>query len=131
MRQFTLSHSKVLLSLLILLSFSAAAQNKLTLSPGADLVSRYIWRGSDFGNSPAIQPVLELDYGGFALGAWGSYTTNDMNFQETDLYVSYTFKEVVTLAVTDYFFPNGRITENDYQSCSAVSCRRSLLAPIL
>jgi len=90
------------------------AQSKFTLDPGGDLVSRYIWRGTDFGNSPAIQPAMELGYSGFALGAWGSYSTNDANFQEADFYLSYTFKEMITIQVTDYFFPNGRATENDY-----------------
>jgi hypothetical protein len=93
---------------------SLMGQNKLTLDPGADLISRYIWRGTDFGNSPAIQPALELGYGGFTLGVWGSYCTNDANFQEMDLFASYTIKELVTLTVTDYFFPNGRTENNDY-----------------
>jgi len=89
-------------------------QNKLTLDPGGDLVSRYIWRGTDFGNSPAIQPSLDMEVGGFGLGAWGSFSTNDANFQEIDLYASYTIKELVTLTITDYFFPDGRAENNDY-----------------
>lgn len=114
MRQFTFFKAVVLICFAVFTFISATAQNKLNLSPSGDFVSRYIWRGADFGNSPAIQPGLELNYGGLTLGAWGSYTTNDMNFQETDLYVSYTIKELVSLTVTDYFFPNGRITENEY-----------------
>lgn len=89
-------------------------QSKFSLDPGGSLVSRYVWRGTDFGNSPAIQPSLELGYSNLALGAWGSYSTNDANFQEADFYLSYTFQEMFTLMVTDYFFPNGRATENDY-----------------
>lgn len=95
-------------------SFNALGQNKVTVDPGADVVSRYVWRGTDFGNSPAIQPSLEMGYGGFALGAWGSYTTNNANFQEVDLYASYTYKEMLTLMVTDYFFPDGTVAKNRY-----------------
>ena len=29
-------------------------------SLGADLASRYIWRGKDYGNSPAIQPNVSF-----------------------------------------------------------------------
>jgi hypothetical protein len=100
--------------IIFLLAETAAGQDKLSLEPGADFVSRYIWRGTDYGNSPAIQPSLELGYKGFAFGAWGSYTTNDGNFQETDLYVSYTIKEMFTIMVTDYFLPDGTASNNNY-----------------
>ncbi|MCF8367482.1 MAG: hypothetical protein K9G76_00475 [Bacteroidales bacterium] len=98
----------------ILFAQSALGQDKLTLDPGADLVSRYIWRGADFGNSPAIQPYMELGCGGFAFGAWGSYATNDANFQEADLYASYTFNDIFTVLVTDYFFPDASVANNKY-----------------
>ena len=48
---------------------------------------------------------------------WGhgdSFSTNDANFQEIDLYASYTFKDLITLQITDYFFPDSRIANNDY-----------------
>jgi hypothetical protein len=81
---------------------------------GADLVSRYVWRGTDFGNSPAIQPWASYSNWGFTLGAWGSYSTNSNSMQEADFFLSYDIKEVVTLTVTDYFFPNGKSSGNKY-----------------
>ncbi|MBN2175715.1 MAG: hypothetical protein JW731_16415 [Bacteroidales bacterium] len=115
MRRISFFHTVLFVSLGLVLSVqSLMGQNKLTLDPGVDLVSRYIWRGTDFGNSPAIQPALELGFGGFAIGAWGSYATNDANFQEADLYVSYTFNDILTLMVTDYFLPDGNISNNKY-----------------
>lgn len=85
---------------------------------GADLVSRYIWRGRDYGNSPAVQPNISFSVAGFKIGAWGSYafaqSTKRINdttllnmghYAETDLYVCYTYKWF-TLQVTDFFFPN-------------------------
>lgn len=89
---------------------------KVTLNAGADLVSRYIWRGQNFGNSAAIQPSLSLDAFGFSLGAWGSYafsrytywvddsTSVDDTFTETDLFLSYTYK-YFSLILTDYYAP--------------------------
>jgi hypothetical protein len=86
---------------------------------GADVVSRYVWRGADYGNSPAIQPSVSVSLKGFTLGAWGSYglfnnmTADDLgqvvnlgNYTEVDLYLSYTLNWV-TLMVYDYYVPNG------------------------
>ena len=85
------------------------AQEEEKRSPidiGVDLMSRYVWRGTDYGSSPSIQPYLELGLGGFALGVWGAYTTNLPGVQELDLYATYTFSDVVTIGITDYFFPD-------------------------
>lgn len=77
---------------------------------GADLVSRYIWRGKDYGNSPAIQPNVSFSYAGLKIGVWGSYAIVSHEpagtYAEIDPYISYTWKWF-TLGVTDYFFPNG------------------------
>lgn len=91
---------------------------------GADLVSRYIWRGRDYGNSPSVQPNVSFSVAGFKIGAWGSYglaqSTKKINdttllnmghYAEMDLYVCYTYKWF-TLQVTDYFFPNS-LNAND------------------
>jgi len=78
-------------------------------------MSRYVWRGLDYGASPSIQPNIELGFGNFAIGAWGAYTTsftttNILGIQVMDLYASYTIADIITVAVTDYFFPQ----EADY-----------------
>ncbi len=93
--------------------------SKSAFSVGGDLVSRYIWRGADYGNSPAIQPAVAFSVAGFKIGSWGSYglgqyskeindTTivNMGHYAEFDLYVSYTWKGFTVMAY-DYFFPNG------------------------
>lgn len=76
------------------------------ISIGADLVNRYIWRGLDFGNSPAIQPGLELNLGGFYMGVWGSYAfLSTPSGIEADLYAGYSFDFGLSAGVTDYYFP--------------------------
>lgn len=75
-------------------------------SISCDLMSRYVWRGTDYGASPSIQPGVEYAIGGFTIGTWGAFTTNLPGVQEVDLYTSYTFKEIISLTVTDYFFPD-------------------------
>jgi hypothetical protein len=80
--------------------------NPLPVSIGADLVSRYVWRGTDIGGSPSIQPCIEADIHGIILGAWGAYTINAPGAQEADLYISYTIADLISVGFTDYFFPD-------------------------
>ncbi len=75
---------------------------------GADLVSRYVWRGLQLGGfAPNIQPSFTFKTGGFEAGVWGSYSLSGNNHsQEVDLHVSQSFaKDMFTVIVTDYFFP--------------------------
>lgn len=78
------------------------------LSIDVDLMSRYIWRGQDFGAAPSIQPGISYSKWGFTLGTWGAYTFNNVNtgVQEVDLFLSYTFLDMFSVTVTDYFFPD-------------------------
>ena len=73
-----------------------------------DLVSRYVWRGQDYGNAAAIQPNFQKNIGKFSLGAWGSWSVSpgpaDASGNECDLYIS-TKIGPASLVLTDYFFP--------------------------
>ena len=87
------------------LSLKISAQSDstgFTLDGGVDLMSRYIWRGQEYGHAPSIQPALSASWKGFTLGTWGAYKFNGAGEQETDLYFS---KEIgpLSLAVWDYF----------------------------
>lgn len=97
-----------------ILAPTASAQVDL----GADLTSRYVWRGYDFGESFSIQPTLEFGHEGFAVGTWASYSiaADGAGANEHDLYVSYT-SGPVTVGVTDYYFPtapgpDGQLTDD-------------------
>ena len=99
MRVFTLS---IMYSLLVL----SMLYGEVTI--GADVVSRYVWRGTDFGNAAAVQPGIETAVGPVTLGAWGSWSISpgpaDASGNECDLYASTTVGPV-GLTLTDYFFP--------------------------
>ena len=99
MRVFTLS---IMYSLLVL----SMLYGEVTI--GADVVSRYVWRGTDYGNAAAVQPSIETTIGPVALGAWGSWSISpgpaDASGNECDLYASTTVGPV-GLTLTDYFFP--------------------------
>jgi len=71
------------------------------INVSADFVSRYIWRGLDYGKAPSIQPTFSLIKGGFEIGVWGAFNTVG-SYHELDPYIKYTLKKF-TLSFTDYF----------------------------
>ena len=89
------------------LSISAQDSSKVKFNSGADIMSRYVWRGTDFGASPSIQPAISLTGFNFTFGVWGAFAINNFSqAQETDLFLTYTLKDKVDFTITDYFFPN-------------------------
>jgi hypothetical protein len=93
--------------------FVTAQESNVKLNVAADIVSRYVWRGLDFGASPNIQPTLSLTAGNFEIGSWGAISTLG-TYSEVDLYAKYTLGGV-SLGVTDYFFPTDGIPAADGQ----------------
>ena len=80
---------------------------------GADVVSSYVWRGTQFGTGPAVQPWFTLPTitESLELGVWGSFPLSDDGGEhasgqtyELDLYASYDFGPFA-LTVTNYTFP--------------------------
>jgi hypothetical protein len=91
----------ILFSLFVLSTGSALAQFSL----GADVVSRYIWRGFDLGgNQLCVQPAIAYAAGAFEIGAWGSFGAVTDTGNENDLYISYSAGPL-SFIFTDYFFP--------------------------
>ena len=87
----------------LMLPASSFAQS---FSIGADFMSRYVWRGVDFGESLSIQPALEFSTDNFAIGSWASYSVSadGAGANEHDLYMGFTFGGVY-FGITDYYFP--------------------------
>jgi len=103
----------LLMAILLCTSSQAFGQNdKLDVDFSADVMSRYVWRGTQFGgNSPSLQPSMSVTYKGLEFGAWAAYSLTGSNTaQELDLYVTYTLpNELFSFTLTDYYFP----TETD------------------
>ena len=99
------------LAFTLLLSIAGPVRGQ-SASVGADVVSRYVWRGTDFGESMSVQPALTLGFGGLEMGAWGSYaiSASGAGANENDLWASYTVSTSsgasFSLGVTDYYFPS-------------------------
>lgn len=101
----------ILMFLMPLLTLQAQEGGRFEV--GADLMSRYVWRGSDYSNSPSIQPFAYYTLGGFKAEVWSAFSTTE-NYQEVDLILSYQIQETFTIMFTDYFFPNGTNFNNRY-----------------
>ena len=87
----------------LFLSITLFGQDSLTINVAADINSRYVWRGLDYGASPSIQPTLSLSKKNFEIGYWGAISTLG-SYNEIDLYLKYTLKGF-SIVATDYFFP--------------------------
>lgn len=104
------------------------AENCISLEPGADFVSRYVWRGLMINEAPNVQPYITLGVGGFEFGTWGSSilsTTNESDdyfvfSHELDLWAgySYTLNSGIGIGVilTDYYFPNAGIEFGNFNN---------------
>jgi len=110
----------ILLFVLFITGITVNAQES-KFSFGADVQSRYIWRGLQFGgSSPSLQPNIEYVTGKFTIGAWGAYSLGGNNTaQELDTYISYAINEVFSFTVTDYFFPTDGALNNYLEYGSA------------
>lgn len=106
---FTLSLFAILLGISSrIVAQNTNTNNKIKVELGADLYSRYVWRGTQYGgSSPSLQPSLSASYGNFVINAWGAYSLGGINpSQEMDLSLSYSFlNDVFTAVITDYYFP--------------------------
>ena len=106
----------ILLSIIFVnaLIFSAYSQTdnlKADLSASADIVSRYIWRGSELSGSPCVQPFVTLEYGKIFGGFWGSAPM--AGEIEADFLLGYS-SDYFGLSVVDYFVTGDRDGSHKY-----------------
>lgn len=108
------------------LTASATAEDRIAVNTGVDLYNRYVWRGLDIANTPSIQPTFSIAYAGLELGTWGAYTLSNeaAGSDEIDFWLGYT-KELengaaISAVVTDYYFPNAGIELFNFNNYDAV-----------
>lgn len=91
------------IAMIAVLTIQSLKAQKLEVEAGADIVSSYVWRGTQFAGA-SIQPGITFSTGGLSFGAWGS-TGFDGVFQEADLFISYDFDFGLSFGLTNYYFP--------------------------
>ena len=105
MKQFTnkfFGFTVIIMTVFSLLNTNTAQ----TQDFGADLVSSYVWRGTQFGSGAHIQPWMKLGSRALTAGVWGSFpTTASGGGNELDLWISYNLGPLA-ITITNYSFPN-------------------------
>lgn len=106
------------MAMLCAVGMSAAAQDEIETTMGADVVSNYVWRGQDLG-SVSLQPMLGVGWRGLSLAAWGNVGLSDPDdTKEIDLTLGYTIGGL-NIGITDYWVskdgldPQGRYFKYD------------------
>jgi hypothetical protein len=99
----------VFLSIIFCFSYSSKAQ----INVHATLMSRYNWRGIDYGNSPTLLPALDYTIKNFTVGITGAYSFPDSSngYAENDFWIEYKIPSShgnVSLLCTDLYFPSMR-----------------------
>ena len=116
---------KKLLVLLLICCPSIAFAQELSVNAGADVVSRYIWRGINVNDALNVQPALTLSVSGFSFGFWGSYSlsndaSNNTFGQELDSWIAYNYAfengMSIGVLVTDYYFANAGIKWGNFNN---------------
>lgn len=80
-------------------------ETKFDTDFGVGMVSSYAWRGAIFNPSVNIQPWVQVSYGNFAIGSWGSYNL-DGTYAEPDWYANYTYKKF-SIQLFDFYGQDG------------------------
>ncbi len=99
MPQFAVLGSLLLMMMLPVAPKPALAADGWGITAGADLRTRWIYRGMELGNSPQIQPSVFIRNGGFQAGLWASHSLSLATdsgdpgsvYRETNLWMQYTF----------------------------------------
>ncbi|MFA6766994.1 MAG: TorF family putative porin [Parabacteroides sp.] len=108
METITIRQISLPAAILLIMSYSVFAQDKkkFTVTPGADIVSSYVWRGM-YQTGASVQPSLSLSGAGLLLTAWGSTdfsnASDEYKAKEFDLTCGYGIGRF-NMAVTDYWW---------------------------
>lgn len=123
---------KIIALALIALTFlptSVAAQDEIKATVSADLVSRYMWRGTDMADV-SLQPSLKVGWKGLALELSGSTPLEkDGGVQDIDLTLGYSLFGV-NIGVIDYWTANVDPENRYFHYSGKTNCPHQLEANI-
>ncbi|KAA6345502.1 hypothetical protein EZS27_006952 [termite gut metagenome] len=108
-KQFKVKLAKSIVTLFVFLA--AMTVNAQEVSVGADIVSGYVWRGTNLGGV-SIQPSISVAHSGFSLTAWGSVGLESTDIKEFDLTLGYGIGGF-SAALTDYWFDKSYVGGDD------------------
>lgn len=101
--------------------------NDISIEPGADITSRFIYRGIDLGSSPQVQPSISFNYDNFNFTLWGSHpialTPDDDDYKEVKFWMNYTFDAgnfTITPQLENHYDANAHLFDFDDESTTHV-----------
>ncbi|MGI3169161.1 TorF family putative porin [Pseudooceanicola sp. C21-150M6] len=116
------------LSVLLGLPTLTAAQD-FSLSSGVTLTSRYVSNGLEQTTGAALQPWVELGYGGFYLGTWASNTDDGITGSDYEIDVYAGFRNEVGKFSYDVGYARYYYT-SPYVDCCGEFILSTALAPV-
>lgn len=103
---------RLIITMLVLAAATLSIQAvEISASAGADFVSKYVWRGFLLSDGANTQPAVEVGFGNFYVGYWGSvnWDVDDYNLEQ-DIYIGYDFTiddaVGISIGFTHYEFPS-------------------------
>lgn len=96
--------TRSILAVAAVATVAATAPAEAEIGIGADVVSRYVWRGADIGNAVSVQPGLAYSTDVLEVGAWSSWAITGSGANENDLYATVNLGPA-SITITDYFLP--------------------------
>lgn len=123
--------NSLLVALALLVAVPAVAEeNDFSFNCKIDLVSDYVWRGSNQGSDLAVQPTLGFAWRGLSLTAWGSQSLTKANgAQEFDLTLGYAWRGLA-VSVTDYWWSGVSSRYGDYRRGHHIEAAIAYTIPI-
>ncbi len=107
-----LMKKSILLITCLIVIFAGLPVAHAQVGVSVDVVSRYLFRGADFGNAPNIQPTISYTISGFEIGAWAAYpvvSPAEGGEEEIDFYLTYSQdvgSGAMSVGITDYYYPH-------------------------
>ncbi len=114
---------RVFFAVLLIFVFKSTFSQVTVSDAELMFLSRHVWRGSQLGNAPVIEPSVTLSAGNFSFNFWAAKTTNK-SYAEIDLIPSWQFKHFA-VTVYDYYNPVPG-EENDFFDFGKENSRHSL-----
>lgn len=109
-----------ILTLFVLINTKGLGQEGFKINFSADIVSRFIYRGSNVGGLSAhIQPMIVGSSKHFDIGAFGSYGLQN-NYSELDLFCTYNYKDI-SVTFMNYNIPISQTMSGNYNRSTTIN----------
>lgn len=108
---------------------SMAAEPEFTVSADAPVMSAYVWRGQVVEDKVVLQPNATADWKGLSLNYWENYSTDQDDWTEQDITLSYTYG-LLTAGIVNYHYRVGDVDDTQ-EAFVGLAYEESYIQPTL